>query len=51
MFINKIEDFLIGLDEHKFPDNYADLKSMAKTGADPQCWHYGTGQGGKEYFS
>ncbi|MGL6348970.1 MAG: dynamin family protein [Aeromonas sp.] len=29
MFINKIEDFLIGLDEHKFPDNYADLKSIA----------------------
>lgn len=29
MLINKIEDFLIGLGEHKFPDNYADLKSIA----------------------
>ncbi|MGL4204740.1 MAG: dynamin family protein, partial [Aeromonadaceae bacterium] len=29
MFVNKIEDFLIALDEHKFPDDYADLKSIA----------------------
>ncbi|TFF72247.1 hypothetical protein DRM94_17895 [Aeromonas taiwanensis] len=29
MFVNKIEDFLIALDEHKFPDDYADLKSIS----------------------